>query len=127
MSEKKAKQSGRPSQALPEPLPFRPPKPIQAIDAAEAIAMAASLAEMVQTAGWHVYMAMLERYQVMVPAEGIRDKEHPREYWEGYLDCLDAIKGAVEDVIARGEEAKQATERGERLAGFRLGRGPAAT
>lgn len=73
----------------------------------ELIRIGTDLAELANTAGWGRFMELLGRFEQDVALRGLRDRNRPRSYYEGYADALGEVRGAVTYLV---EEARAAAD-----------------
>lgn len=93
------------------------PRPMAAVlDEDELIAIGASLSQLQGQAGWADWLSLLAKFEQDAGLRGVRDRDKPRSYYEGYLDALAEIRSATQYLI---DEAKVAMEvREETDSGF---------
>lgn len=92
----------------------------------QAVALGAALAELVETPGWKLFEAMLEKREQNIGRRGLRDKDQPREYYLGQLDAVTSVRKNIHDLIAYAKEAQEALREQGRQPRMRLGGGSLA-
>lgn len=99
----------------------------EALSQQEQIALGVALYDMTKLKGWEMLQALLRSTRASAALQSLKDKEHPREYYEGLVDGLDGlemtIKAAVRYAEVEGEKAAKLDRRAGVLNMLRPGGG----
>lgn len=81
-----------------------------ALDAAELLDVGAALKELKGTRGWGMFLGLLEKFEQDVGRRGLRDRERPRSYWEGFADAIVEVRQSVDTLIAEADDVRVSAE-----------------